>query len=109
MPPTGGPCDDVRGMSNPEVRFPVRLTPRGGADRIEGVGEDGSLRARVAAAPIDDAANAALLRLIARELRLPPTAVRVVSGAKRRQKTVALDGIAASTVLAHWPGLVLRR
>ena len=50
-PPTAG---DRR----PSVRFVVRLTPRGGADRIDGVGEDGVLRVRVAAAPVDEAANA---------------------------------------------------
>ncbi len=48
----------------------VRLTPRGGADRIEGV-VDGVLRARVAAPAVDGAANQALLRLLADALVVP--------------------------------------
>jgi uncharacterized protein YggU (UPF0235/DUF167 family) len=90
-----------------EVRFVVRLTPRGGADRIDGVGEGGILRARVAAPPVDDAANLALVRLIARELDLPRTAVRIVSGATARRKTVAVEGLPRAAILARWPGLGL--
>jgi uncharacterized protein len=89
------------------VRFIVRLTPRSGADRVDGVGEDGSLRARVAAPPVDDAANRALVRLIAHELGLPRTAVRIVSGATARRKTVAVEGLLPAAILARWPGLGL--
>ncbi len=42
------------------ARLAVRLVPRGGADRVDGVGEDGVLRARVAAPPVEGAANEAL-------------------------------------------------
>ena len=94
-------------MSGSEVRFAVRLTPRGGADRIDGVGDDGALRARVAAAPVDGAANRALVRLIAAELGLAPTAVRLIGGATARRKTVAVSGPGAVAILARWPGLGL--
>jgi len=90
-----------------DLRFAVRLTPRGGGDRIDGVGEDGTLRARVAAPPVDDAANRALVRLLADELGCPPSAVRIVSGSSSRRKMVAVEGIGAAAVLARWPGLGL--
>jgi uncharacterized protein YggU (UPF0235/DUF167 family) len=86
------------------VRFAVRLTPRGGTDRIDGVGEDGVVRARVAAAPVEGAANDALCRLLARELGVPRGAVRLVSGATGRRKLVEVDADGA-TVAAAWPGL----
>lgn len=86
------------------VRLAVRLTPRGGADRIDGVGEDGVLRARVAAAPVEGAANDALCRLLARELGVPRGAVRLVAGATARRKLVDVDAEGA-TVAAAWPGL----
>ncbi len=85
----------------------VRLTPRGGSDRVDGVGEGGELRVRVAAPPVDEAANVALVRLLARELDLPRSAVRIVSGATARRKTVAVTGTPPAAILARWPGLGL--
>jgi uncharacterized protein YggU (UPF0235/DUF167 family) len=87
------------------VRLAVRLTPRGGVDRIEGVGEDGALRVRVAAPPIDGAANDALCRLLAGELRVPRGAVRVVGGATGRSKVVEVDGLEPRALAAAWPRL----
>jgi len=86
------------------ARLRVRLTPRGGADRIEGVAE-GVLRVRVAAAPVDGAANDALERLLARELGVPRSGVRIASGATARTKIVEVDGIDAEGVRRRWPGL----
>ena len=88
----------------PEVRFRVRLTPRGGLDRVDGV-VDGTLRARVAAPAVDGAANQALLRLIADGLDVPRRAVRLIAGATGRTKVVAVEGIDAAALAACWPGL----
>jgi hypothetical protein len=90
-----------------ETRFVVRLTPRGGTDRLEGVGEDGVLRARVAAPPVDDAANRALIRLLAGELGVATARVSIVGGVSARRKTVAVEGIPPEAILARWPGLRL--
>jgi uncharacterized protein YggU (UPF0235/DUF167 family) len=86
------------------VRFAVRLTPRAGADRIDGV-RDGELLARVTAPPADGAANAVLLRLIASELDVPRSSVRLLAGATARHKLVAIDGETADRIVARWPGL----
>lgn len=78
----------------------VRLTPKGARDEIEGVAflSDGRpvLKARVRAVPEDGAANAALIRLIAKSLRVPAAAVRLESGATGRLKTLILTGDAKS-------------
>ena len=87
-----------------ESRFAVRLVPRGGSDRIDGV-VDGVLRARVAAPAVAGAANHALLRMVAAELAVPPRDVRLIAGAGGRTKVVVVDGVAPSAVLRHWPGL----
>jgi uncharacterized protein YggU (UPF0235/DUF167 family) len=79
-----------------DVRFAVRLTPRGGADRIEGVNDAGALAVRVAAAPVGGGANAALLRLLAEDLGVAKGAVRLVAGASGR-KTCWLAGPALSS------------
>jgi len=86
------------------VRFAVRLTPRGGRDAIDGVGEDGVLRVRVAAPPVDGAANEALCRVLARALGAAPGGVRVVAGAGGRRKVVEAD-VDPADVAAAWPGI----
>ena len=94
-------------MSDHEVRFHVRLIPRGGFDRVDGAGEDGVLRARVAAPPVDDAANRALVALLAAELGGRPSSVRIAAGFTTRRKTVAITDVERAAIRARWPGLGL--
>jgi uncharacterized protein (TIGR00251 family) len=79
------------------VKLAVRLTPRGGRDAIEGFGEDEAgrplLKVRVAAPPVDGEANASLVRLIAKALGLPRSAVRIASGETARVKVLEIDGV----------------
>ena len=74
----------------------VRLTPKGGRDSIDGVDTlaDGAvvLKARVRAAPSEGEANAALCRLLAKALDVPPSRVDVVGGATSRVKRVKVTG-----------------
>ncbi|HEY5630444.1 MAG TPA: DUF167 family protein [Candidatus Limnocylindrales bacterium] len=83
----------------------MRLTPRGGADRVEGVVE-GVLRVRVAAPAVNGAANKALLRLLAEELGIARGAVRLATGETSRTKLVEADGVDPAALAARWPGLV---
>jgi hypothetical protein len=89
------------------ARLWIRLTPRGGADRIEGVDDEGRLRARVRAAPADGQANEALLRLLADELALGLRDVTLVRGDSARVKLVEVVGPTAEVLAARWPGLRL--
>lgn len=93
-------------MTATGARFAVRLTPRGGFDRIEGVVE-GELRARVAAPAVDGAANHAILRLIAEELDVSRSSVRLTAGATGRRKLIAIDGVDPDVVRERWPGLAV--
>jgi hypothetical protein len=87
-----------------DSRFAVRLTPRSGADRIEGVVE-GELRARVAAPAVEGAANTALIRLLAEALGVARRDVRIVAGAASRRKLIVVDGLEPAAIVARWPGL----
>lgn len=66
---------------------------------------DGVLRVRVTAPAVEDAANIALIRIIAAELGIGRHDVRIVAGAKSRQKLVVVDGMDPERVVARWPGL----
>jgi uncharacterized protein YggU (UPF0235/DUF167 family) len=87
------------------ARFAVRLMPRGGMDRVDGVSDDGVLQARVSAPAVGGAANSALLRLLAEELDVSRTSVRLVAGATGRQKLIVVDGLSAQGVADRWPGI----
>jgi len=91
-------------VSPTDVRFAVRLTPRAAVDRVDGV-IDGVLRARVGAPAVEGGANNALIRLIAEELGVPRSDVRIVAGATSRQKLVVVDGADPEAIVARWPGL----
>jgi hypothetical protein len=90
---------------SPSTRFAVRLMPRGGADRVDGVSDEGVLQARVAAPAVGGAANAALVRLLADELDVSRTSVRLVAGATGRHKLIMVDGLSPQVVASRWPGI----
>jgi len=87
------------------ARFAVRLIPRGGADRVDGVSDDGVLQARVSAPAVGGAANAALVRLVAEELDVSRSSVRLVAGATGRLKLIMVDGLSPQGVARRWPGI----
>ena len=70
----------------------MRLRPGGGGDALLGM-EDGVVRARVSAPPVDGRANRALCKLIAARVGVPPSRVSVARGAKTRDKLIAVEGI----------------
>ena len=78
-------------MADPTARIKVRLTPRSGKNEIVRF-EAGTLFVRVTAPPVDGAANAALIGLLASVLDVPKSSIRIGSGAASREKMVIIDG-----------------
>ncbi|HEV7680866.1 MAG TPA: DUF167 domain-containing protein [Pyrinomonadaceae bacterium] len=79
--------------------FRVRVVPR--ASRSEVVGEhDGALRVRIAAPPVDGAANDELVRLLARTFRVPRNAIEIAVGQTSKLKTVRVAGGSASLLMS---------
>ncbi|MEB2847631.1 DUF167 domain-containing protein [Rhizobiales bacterium RZME27] len=78
------------------LRLSIRLTPNGGRDSIEGMEVDAEghayLKARVSAVPEDGKANKALIALLSKKLRLPKSAISVISGETARKKILRIDG-----------------
>ena len=56
------------------------------------------MRLRVTAAPVAGAANAAVARLLARALDVPPSSVSVVSGLSGRAKVVEIAGLGRAEI-----------
>lgn len=79
------------------VRFAVHVQPRASRSGVIGVHGD-ALKVRLTAPPVDGAANAALVELLATLLGVRHTNVRIVSGQTSRMKTVEVTGIAGDDV-----------
>jgi len=59
-----------------------------------------SLKIRVAAPPVDNAANAALIEFIAAKLGIAKRSIRIVAGASGRRKVVEIDDVTLAAVTA---------
>ena len=82
--------EDSRGLT-----FAVRVVPRASRSEITGE-QSGALRVRIAAAPVEGAANQELIKLLAKSFKLPQKAVEIVSGAASKNKTVRIQGADAT-------------
>jgi uncharacterized protein YggU (UPF0235/DUF167 family) len=87
------------------ARCVVRVTPRGRRSGITGVVE-GRLIVRIAAAPVDAAANDALVAMLAASFDLPRRAVFIASGARARTKRVQFEGVTPETLEARLAALL---
>ncbi len=85
------------GERNGAVTFAVRVVVRASRDAIEGEWQ-GALKVRLSAPPVDNRANEALCRLLAQRLKMPVSAVRIVSGERSRTKRVEVRGASAEQV-----------
>jgi uncharacterized protein (TIGR00251 family) len=85
-------------MSADSVRITVRLQPRASRDEVLGWNEEGALRVRVKAPPVDGAANAALIVLLAKQLGVSKGKVTLITGATARNKIVEVEGVSRETL-----------
>ncbi len=79
------------------VVLTIRVTPRARREALA-VAADGSLRAWLRAAPVDGAANAALVALLADRLSLPRRAIVILRGETARLKQIAIAGQTSETL-----------
>ena len=75
----------------------LRIVPRASRTEIAGI-QGGMVRIRLAAAPVDGAANEALIRFLAERIVVPRSAVRVASGRTSRSKVVVISGASLEQV-----------
>jgi uncharacterized protein (TIGR00251 family) len=64
-----------------------------------------ALLVRLHAAPVDGAANAELIEVLAEALSVPKRAVSIVSGERSRQKRVRIEGVTNEILASAFPRL----
>lgn len=78
----------------------VRVTPRAGRSQVAGV-RDGVVQIKLAAAPVDGAANSELIDLLSRALKVPKRDIAIVSGEHSRSKRVRVAGMDREQILSE--------
>lgn len=76
------------------ITFLVRVTPRAKHDEIVGAAY-GALKVKLAAPPVEGAANEALVKFLAERLGVRAAQVEIVSGHTAREKVVRVTGVSA--------------
>jgi hypothetical protein len=76
------------------ARISIYVQPRANKTAVAGM-HDGCVKVRLAAPPVDGAANAALIEFVAERLRIAKSRVRIVTGQTSRRKVVEVDGVSA--------------
>jgi uncharacterized protein (TIGR00251 family) len=83
----------------PSVRLEVYIQPRASRTELAGL-HDGVIKIRIAAPPVENAANRALIDFIAQHLGIAKRSVRVISGGASRRKVLEVDGVTAELLAA---------
>ena len=70
----------------------IRVIPRAPRTRVDGT-RGGAILIRLAAPPVDGAANEALIAFLSDALALPRRNIGIVSGEKSRDKRIRIQGL----------------
>ena len=74
------------------VLFAIHVVPR--ASKSEIIGEhDGALKIRIASPPVDGAANAELIKLLAKQFGVSKSSVEIIGGQTSKTKQIRITGI----------------
>lgn len=86
----------------------IRVTPRAGRTALAGA-RDAALLVKLAAPPVDGAANEALVSWVAATFRVPVREVALVAGERSRTKRVVVRGRSAASLDAVLAALLAER
>ncbi len=83
----------------------VKVFPRSNRNEISEILDDGTVKIRLTAPPIEGRANSALVTFLSEVLDIPPSRIEIVAGQSGKNKLVTITGLDAPTVqeriLAH--------
>jgi uncharacterized protein len=84
------------------ILLDVRVIPRAGRSGIAGT-RDGAVLIRLSAPPVDGAANAELIEVLADVLDVPKRNISITTGAAAKRKRVKVVGITADRAASRLP------
>jgi uncharacterized protein len=87
----------------------VRLTPRSSRNEISAIQEDGTVKIRLTAPPVEGQANEALIRFLGDILDVPISRIEIVAGLTSRDKLVTITGMDAATLQSMIMSRVAKR
>ncbi len=71
----------------------VRVTPRSSKNEIADILDDGTIKVKITAAPVDGKANQALLEFLGKVLGIRASQLEVVAGQTGRDKLITITGL----------------
>jgi hypothetical protein len=76
--------------SGADIEVPLHVQPRARRTQIAGL-HDGTLKLKISAPPVDDAANRAILEFFSGLLGHPKSRLHIISGGKSRNKVLRIE------------------
>jgi len=84
-------------VSKADTIITIRVIPRAKKSEISQVLDDGTIKIRLTAPPVEGKANKALVRFLADVFGISPQNIEIISGVKGRKKVVLIEGINEKT------------
>lgn len=76
----------------------IRVTPRMARNEIHEILEDGTVKIRITAPPVDGKANTELTRFLSEVLEVPASSIEIIAGFTGHDKIVSILGLNSEQV-----------
>ncbi len=76
----------------------VRITPRSARNEISDILDDGTVKVRLTAPPVDGKANQLLIEFFAKILGIKPVDINIIAGQTRKDKLLSIIGLTPEEV-----------
>ena len=93
----GSPKGRQSERTSGSVTIAVRIQPRASKNSISRM-EEGSLKIRLTAPPVDGAANDALVNYLSKALGVSKSSIEIVSGHTSREKRIRISGVSETAI-----------
>ena len=80
------------------IRIEVKVQPRSSKNQVAGE-QDGALKIKLTAPPVDGEANQALIKYLSTWLKIPKKNITILKGETARHKLIEIQGIDKNSLL----------